>query len=85
MKKILASFALLLATTAASAGMVNINTADARMLDKALEGVGPVKAAAIVEYRSKNGPFKSAEDLKKVEGIGPAIIEANKDNLKIKD
>lgn len=79
------AMALGLFSALASAGAVNINTADARMLDKALEGVGPVKAAAIVEYRSKNGPFKSAEDLKKVEGIGPAIIEANKDNLKIKD
>jgi transcriptional accessory protein Tex/SPT6 len=39
---------------------VNINTADATALAKALDGIGPAKAKAIVSYREKNGPFKSA-------------------------
>ncbi len=39
------------------------------------------QAAAIIEYREKNGPFHSIEDLKKVPGIDPAKIEAKKDRL----
>jgi competence protein ComEA len=39
------------------------------------------EAAAIIEYRAKNGPFKSIEDLKKVPGIDAAKIEARKDRL----
>jgi competence protein ComEA len=39
------------------------------------------QANAIIEYRAKNGPFKSIEDLKKVPGIEAAKIEAKKDRL----
>jgi competence protein ComEA len=39
------------------------------------------QARAIIEYRDKNGPFKSIEDLKKVPGIDAAKIEAKKDRL----
>ena len=52
------------------AGPVNINTADAKTLAKELDGIGPAKAQAIVDYRQKNGSFKTADDLLKVEGIG---------------
>ncbi|MDO5687079.1 MAG: helix-hairpin-helix domain-containing protein [Neisseria sp.] len=48
---------------------VNINTASEQEL-ATLRGVGSVKAAAIVEYRKQNGPFKSKEELKSVKGIG---------------
>src|SRR5215468_11909086 len=47
---------------------VNINTATKEELD-ALPGIGPVKAQAIVDYRTKNGPFKTPEDIMKVSGI----------------
>jgi len=65
------------------AGPVNINTADARTLAKELDGIGPAKAQAIVEYRQKNGSFKSAEDLLKVEGIGNKVLEQNRDNIRV--
>ena len=39
------------------------------------------QAAAIIEYRTKNGPFKSIEDLKKVPGVDAAKIEAKKDRI----
>jgi competence protein ComEA len=52
---------------------VNINTASQAELEK-LNGIGPVKAKAIIDYRSKNGPFKSVDDLEKVGGIGKATI-----------
>ncbi len=47
---------------------VNINTADAEELDT-LPGIGPAKAAAILEYRKSHGYFRVPEDLMKVPGI----------------
>lgn len=48
---------------------ININTATAKELTK-LDGVGDKLAKAIVDYRTKSGPFKAPEDLMKVKGIG---------------
>ena len=64
-------------------GPVNVNTADASMLAKELDGIGPAKAQAIVEYRQKNGPFKSPEDLLKVDGIGERVLDMNRGNIQI--
>ncbi len=64
------------------AASIDINTADAKALET-LNGIGPAKAAAIVEYRSKNGPFKSVDDLEKVPGIGASTISKNRDSLSI--
>jgi len=52
---------------------VNINTASSAELE-ALPGIGPAKAKLIVEYRQKNGAFKSVEELKNVKGIGDAVL-----------
>jgi competence protein ComEA len=62
---------------------VNINTADAVALAKALTGVGPAKARAIVSYRDKNGPFKSVDQLAMVEGISQKLIEKNRADIKL--
>jgi competence protein ComEA len=85
MKPYLFATALTLASGMAFAGPVNINTADAKTLAKELVGVGAAKAEAIVKYRAEKGPFKSAEELKKVEGVGDATYETNKNNIKVKD
>ena len=69
--------AMLLAPTAI-AGPVNVNTADAKTLARELQGVGMAKAEAIISYREKNGPFKSADDLVKVKGLGKKLVEQNK-------
>ena len=53
---------------------VSINTASASELD-ALPGIGPVLAQRIVDWRTENGPFRSAEDLLNVEGIGRSTLE----------
>jgi competence protein ComEA len=53
----------------APAGVVNINTASAAEL-QGLPGIGAKTAARIVEYRTKNGPFKKPEDLMNVRGVG---------------
>jgi competence protein ComEA len=54
--------------------LVNINTADEATLET-LNGVGPVLAAAIVQYRTEHGPFASIDQLDEVSGIGPATLE----------
>ena len=58
---------------------VNINTADAATLDRVLVNVGPAKAEAIVAYRKQNGPFRSAEQLAQVDGIGLKTVERNRE------
>jgi competence protein ComEA len=67
----------------AFAGPVDINSADAQTISDELEGVGLTKAKAIVEYRKKHGPFKSAEDLSLVKGIGERTVELNKANIRV--
>ncbi len=74
--------AALLLAPAAIAGPVNVNTADAKTLARELDGVGMARAEAIIAYRQKNGPFKNAEDLGKVKGLGKKIIDQNKANLR---
>lgn len=71
--RLLFFFFSLLFSTFAWAG-VNINTATAAELDT-LPGIGPSKAAAIVQYREENGPFASVDALDAVPGIGPATLE----------
>ena len=80
MKKVILLFAALLAYTGLAFGVVNINSASKEQLE-GLEGVGPVKAQAIIDYRKKNGPFKKVEDIKKVDGIGDATFNAIKKDL----
>ncbi|CAB4726258.1 MAG: hypothetical protein F2766_04370 [Actinobacteria bacterium] len=61
---------------------ININRATAGQLDS-LDGIGPVIAKRIVEYRKVNGPFTSIEDLQKVSGIGVAKFAQIKSKLRI--
>lgn len=63
------------------AGPVDINTADAETISTELNGIGLAKAKAIVEYREKYGPFKNAEDLSLVKGIGDRTVELNRVNI----
>ena len=61
---------------------VNINTASAEEITK-LKNVGEKYAERIIEYREANGPFKSPEDIMKVQGIGAKTFELNKDRITI--
>jgi competence protein ComEA len=65
-----------------SATRININTATLAELDK-LPKIGPSIAQRIIDYRTKNGPFKKTEDLKNVSGIGDATFEALKDLITV--
>jgi len=60
---------------------VNINTADAPTIDRVLINIGPAKAEAIVAYRKANGPFKSADQLALVKGVGLKTVEKNRDRI----
>jgi len=75
--------ATLLLAQLVQAEPVNINTADATALAKALNGIGPAKAKAIVSYREKNGPFKSVDQLAMVEGITQKLIEKNRADIRL--
>ncbi len=65
---------------ASKEGKVNINTATVEEL-KTLKGVGEKKAEAIIEYRKKNGSFKTKEDLMKVRGIGKKLFESFEERI----
>lgn len=62
---------------------VNINNANEEELEKLLLGIGPDKAAKIIEYRDANGPFLTADDLSKVRGVGPATVEKNRERIEL--
>ncbi len=72
MKRILAGLSLCIAGSSVWAA-VNINAASVAELD-AVKGVTPKQAAALVEYREQNGPFKALDDLKKVKGFGEKSV-----------
>ena len=61
---------------------VNINTATQTELET-LPGIGPSTSAKIIEFREKNGKFKSIEDLKNVSGIGDVKFDNIKDKIEI--
>jgi competence protein ComEA len=57
----------------AASGPVDLNAATADQLDR-LPGVGPATAAAIIEHRTRSGPFRAVDDLRDVPGIGDAKL-----------
>lgn len=59
---------------ASAAQKIDINLAEAWLLE-ALPGIGPSLATAIINYRSLNGPFRSIEELSRVNGIGSATLD----------
>jgi competence protein ComEA len=62
---------------------VNINTADVKGL-MSLTGIGEKVAERIVAYRAANGPFKAPDDLRKVSGVGPGLLEKNRARIVVK-
>ena len=81
--RLLACLSALLLPLVALAGPVNVNTASAESISAELQGVGLTKAQAIVAYRKANGPFKSADDLVHVKGIGARTVEINRANIQL--
>ena len=75
---------LLLAQGAFAGSPVDINAANAETIASSLDGVGLSKAQAIVAYRQANGPFKHADELVNVKGIGIATVDRNRDFIRLK-
>lgn len=74
---------LLLMGSALATEKVNINTADSDTIARVLTNVGPSKAEEIVAHRSANGPFRSADELALVRGIGLRTVELNRDRIEL--
>lgn len=64
-------------------GVININTADASEL-MAISGIGPSKAAAIINHREEHGPFNTPESIMDVSGIGRKTFEQLESQIKVK-
>lgn len=79
MKKLLVLVLSLLSFGLALAA-VNLNTATKQELES-LQGIGPAKAQAIIDYRTKNGGFKTIDDLKNVSGIGEKTFDKLKGDI----
>ncbi|MFN4324600.1 MAG: ComEA family DNA-binding protein [Azonexus sp.] len=73
MKRLLSLILVLFSSISLAYAAVNLNTATVEELD-GVKGIGPSKAKAIVDYRSKHGPFKSVDDLKGVKGFGEKSV-----------
>lgn len=63
---------------------INVNTADEELLAE-LPGIGPSRAAAIIEERETNGAFEQADDLTRINGIGPATVDRMRDQVVFSD
>ena len=79
MTLLVAGFALNMLTAQAA---VDLNSATAADLQD-VTGIGPKKAEAIVEYRKKNGQFKSVDDLDKVPGFGKSTVDKVRNDLTV--
>ncbi len=84
MKKICTQLLLLLvlfSSIQVVAAPVNVNTASLEQLVDNLDGIGAHKAQAIIDYREQHGEFRQLDDLLKVKGIGPSLIEKNQQDF----
>ena len=63
-----------------SEGPISLGTATVEQLDT-IEGIGPVTAGDIIEFRDQNGGVGSVDDLDQISGIGPATMEALRASL----
>ena len=66
--------------TPASGNKIRLNSANTEQLQQ-LSGIGEKKAEAILQYRQQHGKFKSIDELQNIKGIGPKLLQKNKDRL----
>jgi competence protein ComEA len=70
------------AAPAAPAGPLNLNTATLEQLD-ALDGIGPVTAQKILDFRTEHGGFGDVEELDQIPGIGEATMASLRDEVTV--
>ncbi len=80
----LAAIAALTFSSFSFASPVNINSADAEQIADALNGIGMVRAQAIVDYRTSNGSFTSADQIVLVRGVGEKTYQKIKVDILLK-
>lgn len=82
MKKLLTAIVASLLFALPAFAAVDLNSASQAELET-VKGIGPAKAKAIIEYRKKNGNFKSADDLDKVPGFGKKTVDNVKKEITV--
>ncbi|MDP2304899.1 MAG: helix-hairpin-helix domain-containing protein [Pseudomonadota bacterium] len=82
LRKLLVCLTFLFAIALPADAAVDVNTADAAELET-LPGIGPSKAAAIILYRTENGPFTAVDDLDNVPGIGVSTLASLRDQVTV--
>jgi|SRR6187397_1732300 len=68
------------ATAGGEEGPIGLGSATVDQLEE-IDGIGPVTAGKIVEYRDQHGGLASVDQLDQVSGIGPATMESLRDRL----
>ena len=82
MKKLLLAVVSALLFSIPAWAAVDINKASQAELES-VKGIGPKKAQAIIEYRKKNGEFKSVDELDKVPGFGKKSVDLVKKDISV--
>ncbi|MDP2312341.1 MAG: ComEA family DNA-binding protein [Pseudomonadota bacterium] len=82
MRKLLVCLLLAFLFVLPADAAVDVNSADAAELET-LPGIGPSKAAAIIQYRTEHGPFATVDDLDNVPGIGASTLASLRDQVTV--
>lgn len=82
MKRLFLVLVMLVAFSGVAVAAVNINTATKEELTS-IKGVGEKRAQDIIDYRTKNGPFKTVDDLEKIPGVGPGLMKRIRSQVSI--
>jgi competence protein ComEA len=66
--------------TGGQTGPISLGSATVEQLDQ-IEGIGPVTAQKIIEFRDQHGGLSSIDQLDEVDGIGPSTMETLRSSL----